>query len=405
MEYQTHTLSNGLKLIHKSDDVPVTYCGMVINVGSRDEAEDEQGMAHFVEHLLFKGTQKRRSGHIINRLENVGGELNAFTSKEETVVYAIVLNEHLEKAVDLIGDIVFNSTFPTKELEKERIIILDEIQSYNDSPSELIYDEFEELIFDHPIGHNILGKPELLEQYTSTHVQNFVDKFYQPEEMVFFVLGKVNDNKLIRWAEKYLVPRQVSSVHKNRITPASYSPQMVVSKKDTFQVHSLIGNRAYDIYHPDRMALYLLNNLLGGQGMNSLLNLSLREKHGLVYNVDSAYHPLTDTGMWMVYFGCDAGNFNKCEKLVKLELKKLRDEKLKEPVLKKYKLQLLGQMAISMEQKENLSISLGKSLLRYGKVDSMDVLREYIHAVTTEKIQEVAQLVFDENKLSGLKYI
>lgn len=405
MEYHIHTLSNGLRLIHKFDDMPVTYCGMVINVGSRDEAADEQGMAHFVEHLLFKGTRKRRSGYIINRLENVGGELNAFTSKEETVVYAVILNEHLEKAVELIGDIVFNSTFPTKELEKERVIIIDEIQSYNDSPSELIYDEFEELIFDQPIGHNILGRPELLEQYNSVKIQRFVDKYYQPEEMVFFVLGKVNEKKLIRWAEKYLIPTKMESVQKIRSAPANYEPQSKVSKKETFQVHSLMGNRGYDIYHPDRMAMYLLNNLLGGPGMNSLLNLSLREKHGYVYNVDSVFQPLTDTGMWMVYFGCDASNFNKCEKLVKLELRKLREEQLKEHVLKKYKLQLLGQMAISMEQKENLSISLGKSLLRYGKVDSMDVLREYIHAVTTEKIQEVAQLVFDENKLSGLKYI
>lgn len=223
--------------------------------------------------------------------------------------------------------------------------------------------------------------------------------------MVFFVLGKVNDNKLIRWAEKYLVPQQKNVEHKHRLKPTNYLPQNVTSKKDTFQVHYLMGNRAFDIYHPDRMAMFLMNNLLGGPGMNSLLNLSLREKHGLVYNVDSVFQPLTDTGMWMVYFGCDADNFSKCERLVKLELKKLREEKLKEQVLKKYKLQLLGQMAISMEQKENLSISLGKSLLRYGKVDSMEVLREHIHAVTAEKMQEVAQLVFDEKQLSGLKYI
>jgi predicted Zn-dependent peptidase len=405
MEYQIYTLSNGLRVIHKPDAMSVTYCGMVISAGSRDESEDEEGMAHFVEHLLFKGTQKRRSGHIINKLENVGGELNAFTSKEETVVYAVVLSEHLEKAVDLIGDIVFNSTFPAKELEKERIIILDEIQSYNDSPSELIYDEFEELIFDHPIGHNILGKPELLEKYTSDDTRDFVDRFYQPEEMVFFVLGNIDEKKLLRWAEKYLVAPRKEKTHKNRIAPSVYLPQSTTLKKDTFQVHYLMGNRAHDIYHPDRMAMYLLNNMLGGPGMNSLLNLSLREKHGLVYNVDSVYQPLTDTGMWTVYFGCDPGNFNKCEKLVKVELKKLREDKIKEQVLKKYKLQLLGQMAISMEQKENLAISLGKSLLRYGKVDSMDVIREYIHAVTADKMREVAQQVFDEKKLSALKYI
>ena len=405
MEYQTYTLSNGLRLIHKTDNTSVSYCGMIINAGSRDEAENEQGMAHFVEHLLFKGTKKRRSGHIINRLENVGGELNAYTSKEETVVYAAVLNEHLEKAVDLIGDIVFNSTFPAKEIEKERIIILDEIQSYQDSPSELIYDEFEEILFDQPIGHNILGKPELLEKYQQTDTRSFVDKHYQAQEMVFFVLGNVDDKKLIRWAEKYLISHNTNTNQVERTMPTAYLPEKYSKKKDTFQVHYMLGNRSYDIHHPDRMGMYLLNNMLGGPGMNSLLNLSLREKHGLVYNIDSVFQPLTDTGMWTVYFGCDADNFKKCERLVKLELRKLREDKITENVLKKYKIQLLGQMAISLEHKENLAITLGKSMLRYGKVDAMDVLREHIQGVTSDKIQEIAQLVFDEKKLSALKYI
>lgn len=404
MEYQIYTLSNGLRLIHKPDTMAVTYCGMVINAGSRDETENEQGMAHFVEHLLFKGTGKRRSGHIINRLENVGGELNAYTSKEETVVYAAVLNEHLEKAVDLIGDIVFHSTFPQKEIDKEKIIIIDEIQSYNDSPSELIYDDFEEILFDHPIGHNILGKPELLERYQSADPKSFVDRFYLPGEMVFFVLGKISESKLIRWAEKYLVNGTDRPSQHNRMSPGGYMPDHKSYKKDTFQVHYMLGNRCYDIHHPDRIGMYLLNNILGGPGMNSLLNLSLREKNGLVYNVDSAFQPLTDTGMWTVYFGCDADNFKRCEKLVRQELRKLRDDQISENQLKKYKLQLLGQMAISMEQKENHAIGLGKSLLRYGKVDSMDVLRDHIMAVTSEKLQDIARLVFDEKNLSTLKF-
>ena len=404
MEYQIYTLSNGLRLIHKPDTMAVTYCGMVINAGSRDETETEQGMAHFVEHLLFKGTYKRRSGHIINRLENVGGELNAYTSKEETVVYAAVLNEHLDKAMDLIGDIVFHSTFPQKEIEKEKIIIIDEIQSYNDSPSELIYDDFEEILFDYPIGHNILGKAELLEQYQSADTKSFVDRFYLPGEMVFFVLGNIKEAKLLRWAEKYLVNgSNRDSVH-NRHTPGTYKPAHRSYKKDTFQVHYMLGNRCFDMHHADRIGMYLLNNILGGPGMNSLLNLSLREKNGLVYNVDSVYQPLTDTGMWTVYFGCDADNFKKCERLVKQELRKLREEKISESQLKKYKLQLLGQMAISMEQKENHAIGLGKSLLRYGKVDTMEVIREHIMSVTNEKLQEIARQVFDESQLSTLKY-
>lgn len=404
MEYQIHTLSNGLRLIYKPDKLAVTYCGIVINAGSRDEMEDEQGTAHFVEHLLFKGTHKRQYRHIINRLEYVGGELNAYTSKEETVVYAAVLQEHLEKAIDLIGDIVFHSTFPQKEIDKEKIIIIDEIQSYHDSPSELIYDDFEGLLFDYPLGHNILGQPELLENFRSVDARNFVERFYLPGEMVFFVLGNIHEAKLIRWAEKYLVNGSDRKRQHHRKAPGEYLPANTSYERGTFQVHYMLGNRSFNIHHTDRVGMYLLNNILGGPGMNSLLNLSLREKNGLVYNVDSVFQPLTDTGMWTVYFACDADNFKRCEHLVRQELRKLREGRISESRLKKYKLQLLGQMAISMEQKENHAIGLGKSLLRYGKVDTMDVMREHIMELTGEKLQDIAQKVFDEKKLSSLKY-
>lgn len=405
MEYQTYTLPNGIRLIHKPDYSPVCHCGMVINTGSRDENEPEQGLAHFVEHLLFKGTNRRNSRQIINKLEHVGGELNAYTSKEETVVYAAVLCEHLEKAVDLIGNIVLNSTFPLKEIEKERVIILDEIQSYNDSPSELIYDDFEELLFNHhPIGHNILGRPDLLEQYSREDLSSFFSRNYLPEEMVFYVIGKVDDRKLIKWAEKYFLPEKNTPAQKVRIKPVSAPASSKVIKKDTFQVHYMLGNRAFDLHHPDRIGMYLLNNILGGPGMNSLLNLSLREKHGLVYTVDSAYQPLTDTGVWMVYFGCDEKNFKKCNNLVRTELSKLMNDRLSENTLKKYKYQLLGQMAISSENKENLGVSMGKSLLRYGKVDTLQVLRESILAVSAEKLQGIACEIFDDAAISTLKY-
>ena len=301
MIYQTHTLSNGIRIIHKPDMSAVAYCGIVINTGSRDEADDEQGMAHFLEHMLFKGTEKRRSGHIINRLEHVGGELNAYTSKEETVVYAGVLKEYFERAMELISDIVLHSNFPQKEIDKEVVIILDEIQSYNDSPSELIYDDFEELLFDnHPIGHNILGKSELLEKYSTEDAFRFVKKHYRPEEIVFFALGDLNFKQLIRWAEKYMHTECAENKVSERISPTSYKPIKKEINKNTHQVHFMMGNRAYDLYHPDRMGMYLLNNILGGPGMNSLLNLSLREKNGLVYNVESSYQPFTDTGMWSV---------------------------------------------------------------------------------------------------------
>jgi len=406
MNYQTYTLSNGLKIVHKPDITAVSYCGMVINAGSRDEAENEQGMAHFIEHMLFKGTAKRRSGHIINRLENVGGELNAFTSKEETVVFATVLNEHFERAMELIADVVFNSTFPQKEIDKEVVIIIDEIQSYNDSPSELIFDDFEELLFaHHAIGHNILGKPELLEQYTTADSNNFISKQYRTDEMVFFAIGDINFNQLTKWAQKYLKINRTFEEKPKRIAPANYTPSRTEINKNTHQVHFMLGNRAYDLYHPKRMGLYLLNNILGGPGMNSMLNLSLREKHGLVYNVESSYQPFTDTGMWSVYFGCDPENAQKCEQLVHKELTKLREQKLSPNALKKYKLQLLGQMAIATEQKENLALSLGKSYLRYGKIDDLETVRNLIKAITAEQLQEIANEIFDVKQLSVLKYI
>lgn len=388
------------------DQSAVTYCGIVINTGSRDEAEEEQGMAHFIEHMLFKGTEKRRSGHIINRLENVGGELNAYTSKEETVVYATVLKEYFERGMELVSDIVLHSTFPQKEIDKEVVIILDEIQSYNDSPSELIFDDFEELIFDnHAIGHNILGKTELLEKYSTDDAIRFIKKQYRPEEMVFFVLGDLDFKQLVRWAEKYLHTEITEPTHSKRFSPTSYKPINKEINKNTHQVHFMLGNRSYDLYHQDRMGMYLLNNILGGPGMNSLLNLSLREKHGLVYNVESNYQPFIDTGMWSVYFGCDSENAVRCEQLVHNELQKLREQQLSENALKKYKLQLMGQMAISIEHKENLALSLGKSFLRYGKIEDIEVVKQKIEAVTAEQLQKIAIEIFNPEQLSVLKYV
>jgi predicted Zn-dependent peptidase len=406
MTYQTHILSNGLRIIHKPDNSPVAYCGIVINAGSRDESEKEQGLAHFVEHLLFKGTDKRRSSHIINRLEAVGGELNAYTSKEETVVFATVMKEHFERAMDLVSDIVLNSTFPQKEIDKELVIILDEIQSYNDNPSELIYDDFEEIIFaQHSIGHNILGKTEVLEKISTNDAKHFVNKHYRPNEMVFYSLGDLNFDQIVRWANKFLNCQIGDNKLSIRTSPVSYSPQHCELKKNTHQVHFIVGNRAYNLYHPNRLGMYLLNNILGGPGMNSLLNLSLREKHGLVYNVDSNYQPFTDTGMWSVYFGCDVSNLARCEKLVYAELQKLIDTPLSDNVLKKYKLQLLGQMVIGSEQKENLALSYGKSFMRYGKIDSMHDIKQRIEAITALDLQIIAKEIFAHDMLSVLKYV
>lgn len=403
--YSTHILSNGLRVIFKPDNCAVTYCGIVINTGSRDEADNEQGMAHFIEHMLFKGTSKRRSGHIINRLEHVGGELNAFTSKEETVVFATVLNEYTERAIELLADITLHSVFPQKEIDKEVVIIIDEIQSYNDSPSELIYDDFEELLFQgHNLAHNILGSPQILEKLTTEKSVDFTHRNYLPTEMVLFVSGNLNWEQLKRWAKKHLETTNSQTEKQVRIAPGAYTPARKTIEKNTHQVHFMLGNIAYNLYNPKRMGLYLLNNILGGPGMNSLLNLSLREKHGLVYNVESSFQPFTDTGMWTIYFGCDPDNAARCEQLVYNELERLRTQKISESALKKYKLQLMGQMAIASENKENLALSLGKSFLRYGKVDELEKVREMIHAISAEQLQEIAQEIFDPTKFSTLIY-
>jgi len=405
MNYQHYTLSNGLKVVFKLDTGAVTHCGIVVNTGSRDETESEHGMAHFIEHMLFKGTQKRRSAHIINRLENVGGELNAFTSKEETVVYASVLNEYAERAIELIADITLHSTFPQKEIDKEVVIIIDEIQSYQDNPSDLIFDDFEEILFEgNPLAHNILGGNDVLKNASTHTATTFISKNYRPQDMVLFVLGNLPLKSVLTWATKYLEETPFIGERNIRKKPDNYSPKRMMIDKNTHQVHLVLGNIAYNMYQPQRMGMYLLNNILGGPGMNSLLNLSLREKHGLVYHVESNFQPLTDTGSWTVYFGCDAENASKCEQLVYAELKKLRESLLSENTLKKYKLQLLGQMAMAAENKENLALSYGKSFLRYGKVDSLATIRTLIEQVTAKELQSIACEIFEPTRISTLIY-
>lgn len=404
-EYNYHTLNNGLRIIFRADKSPVTYCGLAINTGSRDELPNEYGMAHFIEHMLFKGTQKRRSAHIINRLENVGGELNAYTSKEETVVYAGVLTEYSERAIELIADITLHSVFPQKEIDKEVVIIMDEIQSYNDSPSELIYDDFEELLFEgNPLAHNILGSADILNSLTTADARAFVDRQYRADGMVLFVTGNLTFRQVVKWAEIYYQQHATSGQPVIRTAPAPVSTQRKVIDKNTHQVHFLAGTRTYNIHHPNRMGLYLLNNIVGGPGMSSLLNMSLREKNGLVYNVESSFQPFTDTGIWTVYFGCDPENAKRCEDLVYRELNKLREKPISESSLKKYKLQLQGQMAIASENKEHLALSLGKSYLRYNKVDDQETIRQEINKITASQLHEIACEVFKPENLSTLIY-
>lgn len=405
MQYNEYTLPNGLRIIHEPTLSKVSYCGFAIDAGTRDEAENEQGMAHFVEHLIFKGTEKRKAWHILNRMENVGGDLNAYTNKEETVVYAAFLTEHLERALELLGDIVFHSTFPQHEIEKETEVIIDEIQSYEDNPSELIFDDFEDMIFrNHPLGRNILGKPDLLRSFRTEDVLSFTRRFYQPGNMVFFVQGQYDFKKIVRLAEKHLADVPAVTVNNQRVPPPLYVPERLVVPKDTHQAHVMIGSRGYNAYDDKRTALYLLNNILGGPGMNSKLNVSLRERRGLVYNVESNLTSYTDTGAFCIYFGTDIEDMDTCLKLTYKELKRMRDVKMTSSQLAAAKKQLIGQIGVASDNFENNALGMAKTYLHYHKYESSEVVFKRIETLTAEQLMEVANEMFAEEYLSTLIY-
>ena len=405
MQYNIHTLSNGLRIIHEPSSSKVAYCGFAVDAGTRDEAENEQGMAHFVEHLIFKGTRKRKAWHILNRMENVGGDLNAYTNKEETVIYSAFLTEHFGRALELLADIVFHSTFPQNEIEKETEVIIDEIQSYEDTPSELIFDDFEDMIFrNHPLGRNILGRPDLLKKFRSEDAMAFTSRFYQPSNMVFFVLGDFNFQKIVRQVEKLLVDLPLVTVENQRTIPPLYVPEQLVVHKETHQAHVMIGSRGYNAYDDKRTALYLLNNILGGPGMNSRLNVSLRERRGLVYTVESNLTSYTDTGAFCIYFGTDPEDVDTCLKLTYKELKRMRDVKMTSSQLMAAKKQLIGQIGVASDNNENNALGMAKTYLHYHKYESSEVVFKRIETLTAEQLMEVANEMFAEEYLSTLIY-
>ncbi|EXY42803.1 M16 family metallopeptidase [Bacteroides fragilis] len=405
MQYNIHTLSNGLRIIHEPSSSKVAYCGFAVDAGTRDEAENEQGMAHFVEHLIFKGTRKRKAWHILNRMENVGGDLNAYTNKEETVIYSAFLTEHFGRALELLADIVFHSTFPQNEIEKETEVIIDEIQSYEDTPSELIFDDFEDMIFrNHPLGRNILGRPDLLKKFRSEDAMAFTSRFYQPSNMVFFVLGDFNFQKIVRQVEKLLVDLPLVTVENQRTIPPLYVPEQLVVHKETHQAHVMIGSRGYNAYDDKRTALYLLNNILGGPGMNSRLNVSLRERRGLVYTVESNLTSYTDTGAFCIYFGTDPEDVDTCLKLTYKELKRMRDVKMTSSQLMAAKKQLIGQIGVASDNNENNALGMAKTFLHYNKYESSESVFRRIEALTVEGLLEVANEMFAEEYLSTLIY-
>ena len=410
--FTTHTLPCGLRIICAPSPTQVVYCGIAVDAGTRDEQQHESGMAHFVEHMSFKGTQRHSARQIISRLESVGGDLNAYTGKEETVFYSSVLKQHLARAIELLVDITFNSTFLQEEMNKEVEVVIDEIESYNDQPSELIFDEFEEICFpSHPLGRNILGEASLLREHTSEHMHAFHRRMYRPERMVLFVYGDAEPQRVIRLAEKALANSDLSHPSYSlmplpRTTPTPFcSEEKVTSrKKDTHQAHVVIGGRSFGGNAPRHLHLYLLNNMLGGPCMSSLLNLSLRERNGLVYTVESNATCYTDSGVWSTYFGCDPCDIKRCCRLVERELQKLVESPLSQQKLNAVRRQLKGQIAISYDNYESLAISTAKRYLHYGNTQTMQQLFNKLDELTPEQLHQTAQEVFTPQNLHTLIY-
>ena len=455
MKYNTYTLDNGLRIIHLPSDSQVVYCGYQINAGTRNEEPGEEGLAHFCEHVTFKGTERRKAWHILNCLESVGGDLNAYTNKEGTVYYSAILKEHIARAVDLLSDIVFHSVYPQAEIDKEVEVICDEIESYNDSPAELIYDEFENILFKgSPLGHNILGTAEQVRAFKTEDALRFTRKLYRPDNAIFFAYGDIDFKKLVKLIQKALGEcpkgrelacsadcKSAETPTEERIaeetptderiteeTPTGETPteemeagdanhkvqsskfnvqskvagQTIVMQKNTHQAHVMIGTRAYDVNDDRRMPLYLLNNMLGGPGMNAKLNLALREHNGLVYTVESTMVSYGDTGTWSIYFGCDEHDVKRCLRLVRKELDKFMQKPLSDAQLKAAKKQIKGQIGVACDNRENFALDFGKSFLHYGWEKNVDRLYEQVDEITAAQIQAVAQELFDKDRLTTL---
>ena len=400
------TLSNGLRVIHQSSDSNVVYCGYELNVGTRNEEPGYEGMAHFCEHVSFKGTKRRKSWHISNALESVGGDLNAYTNKEDTVYYAAVLKEHTARAIDLLTDIVFYSTYPQAEIDKEVEVICDEIESYNDSPAELIYDEFENLLFaNHALGHNILGTAERVRSFKTADAQRFTQRYYRPENSIFFLYGDVDFKRVVRLLERatsdFAPSKPIIEPALNQPLPPNM-PDFIEKNHGTHQAHVMVGTRGYDIHDKRRMSLYLLNNLLGGPGMNARLNLSLRERHGLVYTVESSMVSYCDTGVWAIYFGCDPKDVGRCLKLVHKELDRVIQTPLSDTQLRAVKKQIKGQIGVACDNRESFALDFGKSYLHYGWERDLNSLFRHIDEVTAESMQQVAAELMQQERLTTL---
>jgi len=407
MNFEVETLENGLRVICAPSASEVVYCGIAVDAGTRDELPEESGLAHFTEHMSFKGTSRRSSWNVLNRMEAVGGDLNAYTGKEETLYYCAVPLQHYARAIDLLLDITLNSTYPQREMDKEVEVVIDEIESYNDSPAELIFDDFENLLFaPHPLGRNILGDAARLRTLQSADIHRFAHRLYRPDRMVLYLYGKVSMKNLLRVVRKSMttLPSVVPSSPSRVKIDSLLQTQQLHVQKDTHQAHVMLGTRAYGATDSRYLSLYLLNNIIGGPGMNSRLNLTLRERRGLVYTVESNISCYTDAGVWSTYFGCDAHDVERCLRLVRTELQRLTDAPLSERVLEAAKRQMKGQINISYDNYENVAIAMGKRLLHYGSTLTQEQLCDRIDALTAQQLWDTAQEIFVPDGLVTLIY-
>lgn len=405
MEYNLYELDNGIRIVHKPISGKIAHCGFIINTGSRDELLYENGIAHFIEHTIFKGTNKRKAHHILNRIDSVGGEINAYTTKEKTCVYASFVVDYFERATELLTDILNNSTFPDKEIEKEKDVIIDEIHSYQDTPFEQIYDDFEELVFcNHSLGMNILGTEQSVKKINRNAILDFITRNYATNQMVFSIIGNFSEKKIKQISKKYLenIPTKIKPLVRDDFK--DYKSFQKSIEKDNYQSHCVIGNVAYGAKDKKKPGFILLNNILGGPAMNSRLNMSIREKYGYAYSIESSYTSYTNTGIFSIYLGTDQKNLTKSIKLTLKELKKLRETKFSTIQLHRAKVQLLGQITLSEENTANIMLGIGKSLLNHGKVDSLEEVYKKINLITASDLLDISNEVFNEKQLSTLIY-
>lgn len=405
MEYNVHTLPNGIRLLHVPAASAISHACIIVNSGSRDETSDQAGLAHFIEHLIFKKTEKRTTNQILNRLESVGADLNAYTTKEYTCIHASFLNPYLDRTLELFNDIVFHSTFPEDEMEKEKSVILDEIASYLDQPEEAIYDDFEDLIFTgHSLGRNILGTPESVNGFSRKDVQQFIKNNYHTDRIVIAVLGNYSLNKVIKIGSKYYKEIPENLYNPSRIAPLAAPVIEKTQHKPIQQVHAVLGMQSYSLHHPYKTGLLLLNNLLGGNGMSSILNLQIREKYGIAYTIETNYSPLSDTGLFTLYFGTDKEKTDKAWTLIFKEFKKIKDRPLTEVMLQRAKNKFIGQIALGEENRIGLIISMAKSLIDYDKIDDLDTVFRKIQSVSSSDMANIANEMLDERNLSSLTF-